>query len=332
MTFVLRSILTILFLLQVGCTSETPVPPSEAPDSLKPFSFCQGGILATLPTIAQEMGYFREQGLDARISLVGDGKIAMTKFLEGKCDAALTGEFPIARQSFERNDFVVIASLASSDNGVKILARRDRGISKPADLAGKRIGVSKGTISNFFFDQYLKKYRIPVKRISIVDISHRDLPNALQRGEIDAYPGSDVAYIKGIQLMGPQGISFYEPGLTRHSACLTVKKEWLATNKELVRRVLIALYRAEKELLLRPVELTAKLSGWLNIPVNDLKSMLADQKSTIILDQALLLALEDEARWMRETGIVTAKSLPNHLRFIDGAPLKGVNPDAVRLN
>jgi NitT/TauT family transport system substrate-binding protein len=313
----------------VGCSREAAPPKPALPRQA--LTICQGGILTVLPIIAQEKGFFAAEGLDVTVNLIGDGKAAMGEFLDGKCDLALTGEFPVARQSFERNDLAVIATTASSDNAVKILARRDRGITTPAGLVGKRVGVSKGTIANFFLDQFLKKNRIPKETLTIVDMSHQDLPAALQRGDLDAYAGSDVAYLKGKKLMGEAVITFSEPGLTNHAACLVAKKEWVAAQQKKAKGLLHGLVLAEQELTNQPEELTILLATHLKLPREDLKNLLADQHSTVTLDQVLLLALEDEARWMKETGIVTGKAMPNFLRVLDPTLLKGVNPETVRL-
>jgi NitT/TauT family transport system substrate-binding protein len=318
----------LLLSLIAGCSRNEPAPPVKP----RPFKICQGGILATLPLIAKEKGFFLEEGIAAEIELVGDGKAAMGKFLNGQCDASLTGEFPLVRQSFDRDDIVIIATLASSDNVVKVLARRDRGINSLGDLAGKRIGVSKGTISNFFLDQFLKKNHIPAENLTIIDISHAKIADALKRGDIDAFAGSDVAYLKGRQAIDDQQkIVFTEPGLTNHAACLVVRKEWLAANPGVAHSVLKALLRAEKELSQNSEELTKMLSQKLNIRHDDLKSIIAEQHNRVSLDQVLLLALEDEARWMRENGVVKAKAVPNYLRFLDPSVLKGISPSAVKL-
>jgi len=321
----------LLIGLLAGCPRQEAAPSKPVAGPLQSLTICQGGILAVLPIIAREKGFFAAEGLEVTVNIIGDGKAAMGAFLEGKCELALTGEFPIARQSFERSELAVIASLASTDNGVKILARRDRGITTLKELAGKRVGVSKGTIANFFFDQFLKKNRMPREMLTIVDMSHQQLPEALQRGEVDAYAGSDVAYLKGKQLLGERGITFTEPGLTNHASCLTVKREWLAGQQAHAQALLRALLKAEQEFARQPEELTALLATKLNTSQADLKSMLAEQHSMVTLDQPLLLALEDEARWMQETGIVKGKDFPNFLRILEPAPLKGINPEAVRL-
>jgi NitT/TauT family transport system substrate-binding protein len=255
----------------------------------------------------------------------------MSGFLKGECDACLSGEFPVVKQSFERNDITIIATVSSSENAVKILARKDRGISKPIDLIGKKVGISKGTISNFFFDQFLKKNGISPKKLTIVDIPHNKVSDALKRGEIDAFAGSDVAYLKGRHLIGDTGVTFTEPGLTNHAACLTVKKDWLAANPDTAQRVLKALVTAEKELAGNSDEIPPMLAKELDTSVEDIKTIMADQHNKVSIDQVLILALEDEARWMLEMGMLKGKQVPNYLDFIDVSVLKKVNPDAVKL-
>ena len=324
----LRLTVVLLMLANiVGCSrTESPAPAEQ-----QPFRICMGGILAPLPFVAKEKGLLQAQGVAAEILLVGDGKAAMSSFLEGKCDACLSGEFPVVRQSFDRDDLVIIATLSSSDNAVKVLARRDRGIKAPADIVGKRVAVSKGTISNFFLDQFLNKNRIPRDKLTLVDMSHQEVADALKRGDIDAFAGSDVAYLKGRKLIGDQGITFSEPGLTNHAACLTVKKKWLAANPAMAKKVLVALLNAEKELARQPEDYASLLSEQLKIQKADLQSIMAEQHNRLNIDQVLILALEDEARWMLENGTVKGKRMPNYLHFLDTTILKSINPAAVNL-
>lgn len=320
--------LFLILSLLPGCSLNDPAP---AKLENTPFRICMGGILAPLPLIAKGKGFFLSEGVAAEITILGDGKAAMSGFLEGKCDAVLSGEFPVVRQSFERKDLSTIATLSSSENAVKILARKDRGIEIPADLAGKKIGVSKGTISNYFLDQFIKKNGLLRGNLTISDLSHQVVADALQRGDIDAYAGSDVAYLKGRQLIGDRGVTFTEPGLTSHAACLTVKKEWLSAHGEIATRVLKALIKAEKELELHPGEQISMLSRTLKLPPNDLEKLMSEQHNTVSLYQVLILAMEDEARWMLETGIVKGKPVPNFLHVIDPAVLRVLSPAAVKL-
>ncbi|HEY6839082.1 MAG TPA: ABC transporter substrate-binding protein, partial [Geobacteraceae bacterium] len=142
-----------------GCMKKKETPREEKVSrETEQVSVCQGGIITLLPQVALDEGFFRKEGLAATIKTYGDGRTTMEAFLGGACTVATVGEPPIVKQSFASDDFVIIASLVSSDNATKILARRESGIRLPADLRGKKIGVRKGTISHFFFDVFSRKY------------------------------------------------------------------------------------------------------------------------------------------------------------------------------
>jgi NitT/TauT family transport system substrate-binding protein len=51
----------------------------------------------------------------------------------------------------------------------------------------------------------------------------------------------------------------------------------------------------------------------------------------VSLDQALLLALEDESQWAIKSGLTNAKKVPNYLDFIHLDGLQAVKPEAVRI-
>ena len=323
-------VLLVSTLVASGCSRKDP--PAKQSGPLVSVRICQGGIVAPLMFIAKEKGFFRSEGVQADIFVVGDGKTAMGAFLDGRCEIALVGEPPIVRQSFKRKDFVIIASVVSSDSATKILARRDRGISRPEDLIGKRVAVSKGTISHFFLDQFLKKNHIPPEKLTVVDLLHSDMAAALKRGDIDAFAGSDFAYLNGSRAIGAGGVTFSEPGLTTHAANLVVKADWVRDNQPAARGLLKALIAAEKELASDPDAVAAKLAKEHQVMLEDLKAVMALQRNSVSLDQILILSLEDQARWMQETGLEKGKGAPNYLTFLFPSILRDLRPESVNLN
>lgn len=325
-----RMLLMLLLLCALpGCSRDSAPAKPAAP--LQSVSICLGGILAPLPIIAKEKELFAAEGLAVSLNTFGDGKASMQAFLEGKCDAAITGDPPVVKHSFEREDFVIIAAVTSTDNANKILARRDRGIAVPSDLAGKRVAVASGTAPHFFFDQFLMKHRLDPAKITVVAMPLKEMPEALQRGDLDAIAVTDVMYQKGVQAIGPKGVSFAEPGLVHHSSSLLVKRAWLATHQGTARGVLQALLLAEKELATRPEDSARLVAKVMNMPESAVKGILAGQHNQVTLDQIMLLSFEDHARWMLETGAVKGKTVPNYLRLFDPTLLRELSPAAVQL-
>lgn len=102
-------------------------------------------LLPALVWIAEKQDYFHKRGLDITIKEVDSCEIAFASMLQnGDSDIVTVDQTPIVAQSFDRNDFAVISGLAHSDNSLKLLGRRDKGINSPSDLRGKKIGITKG--------------------------------------------------------------------------------------------------------------------------------------------------------------------------------------------
>lgn len=327
------ALLAVTFLAAAGCTMKKEPPRQEkSPRALEQVSICQGGIIAVLPRVALDEGFFRNEGIAATIRTYGDGRSAMDAFLDGTCTVATVGEPPIVKQSFARDDFVILASVVTSDNATKILARRDSGIGSPADLKGKRIGIRKGTISHFFFDVFLRKYGLKPKDTTVRFMELKEMPSALASGTIDAYSSSDLFYLEGARLLAERGVTFTEPGLCFNAAHLVVRKEYLVSHPDQVRSLLAALLQAEAYAAANPAETLNLVSKAHNIPVKDLETILRDERHALTLSRPLLLSLEDHARWMADNGGKEKRAIPNYLDYIDPAPLRRLKPDAVSLN
>jgi NitT/TauT family transport system substrate-binding protein len=321
-----------LVAVPVACKKREEQVKVDVPVQRETVTFCRGGILTLLPQVAQDRGYFSAEGVEARFTTYGDGKLAMEGMLKGDCDVATVGEPPIVTHSFQRNDFAILATLASSDNATKILARRDRGIAKPGDLRGKRVGVGKGTISHFFFEQFLKKNGVPPESVTIAFMPLKEMPEALASGAIDAYSASDLFYLKGLHLLAERAVTFSEPGLCFNAASLVAKKDWIANRPATARSVLRALLRAEGFVAASPEETGKLMAATQQIDRDDLETIMKSQRHTLELSRLLLLSLEDHGRWMATGKSGAPVAIPNYLEFMATAPLRSLKPAAVTVD
>lgn len=310
-------------LLLCGCTQEKKQPEIR---QLEKISFCQGGHMALLVDLALEKGYFAEEGLEALIMKLGDGKSAMEAFLGGECTFGIMGDPPVVKQALVRDDFAVIASLSNSANSTKILARKDRGISEGRDLKGKRIGVKNGVSSQIFAELYLKKKGITLSEVTFQAMDLKDMPSALMTGDIDAYSSSNMYLLEGKRLLGDRAQVLSEPGFCLTNNYLTAKRELLAAQPELTRRVMRALAQAEKSLAEHPQEARALIGRALKVSAADAESILNEENHTLTLGQRQLDSLNMHAAWIAGRGTAEKKPLPDFHKLFDLAPLDSLRP------
>lgn len=283
--------------------------------------------------IAMENGYLSAEGLEIDVKTYPSGKRALLDGLfTGDVDLVSASDAPIVFNSFERQDFRVIASIFSADNFNRVIARRDRGIAKPADLRGKRVATQKASAVHFFLHLFLLENGLSEKDVQLSFMKAGKLPGALARGDIDAFSMREPYISQAAQLLGPDNaVIFAEPGLYDQSDQVVVLNKILKEKPDAIRRFLKALARAEKFL----INDTRKAAGILAKVIKGdraaLETGLSESRYKLELTQSLFLRLEDEARWVIDAKLTRHETTPNFLRFIDTAPLKAVRPDAVTI-
>lgn len=81
----------------------------------------------------------------------------------------------------------VLASYGTSP--VYLVARPDSGISGPADLKGRKIAVSRGTINELSLFQILEQAGVDIADVQIFDLQTADQAAAITSGDVDAVVG-----------------------------------------------------------------------------------------------------------------------------------------------
>ncbi|ENM5743400.1 ABC transporter substrate-binding protein, partial [Vibrio metoecus] len=105
--------------------------------------------------IADQLGFFREQGINVELVACSGGVQCSQALLKGDVSYATASESVVMFTSFERQDFEILASFVQSDNDVKLLALKENEIHAMGDLQNKRIGMIKASSSEFYFDSLL---------------------------------------------------------------------------------------------------------------------------------------------------------------------------------
>jgi NitT/TauT family transport system substrate-binding protein len=185
-----------------GATQPTAAPPTAAPTQptaapAQPTT-ATGGTGAMTPLklgysvwvgygplfIAQEKGYFKDEGLDVSLVKVEDPKDRFTALAGKQLDGLVTTLDTMSQYWKAETPFRAFLGLDESSGGDGIVANPS--ISKVTDLKGKNVGVNVGSVSQFFLEYVLKQNGMTSKDINIVKMKQGDVPAALAANRIDA--------------------------------------------------------------------------------------------------------------------------------------------------
>jgi len=282
-------------------------------------------------TIALMKDYLKEEGLDVTPQPHGFGKLALQSVIEGKADIATVGDTPTVFAVMNGKKLSILSVIQTSNRNEAIVARQDRGIARPSDLKGKKIGLTLGTTGHFFADSFLLAHGIDINQVKIIDLKPDEMAGAIATGKVDAVSAWNPTLIQLKNKLGSNGIMFFGESLYTENFCVVAGQDYVKKNPEAIKKVLRALVKAEKFVQQHPEESRKLVAEFLKMDKGILDETWDIFTFRVNLDQALLVDLEDQTRWTIKRQLVARRDMPNYLDFIYIDGLAAVKPEAVRI-
>lgn len=327
-----RMVFGIIFLLTLtGMTASCRKPEKSAGPPEKVTIAYSTAFTAALVHIAFAKDFFTEEGLAATPQPHAFGKMALDAVIEGKADLATAADTPVMFAVMGGRKIAILAVIQTSDMDTGIVARRDRGISKPSDLKGKTIGVTLGTTSDFFTEVFLIVHGIDRKQVTIIDLKPDEMAAALVTGKIDAASSWNPVLTQLQKDLKNNGLTFYDKTLYTGAFCAVAGQDFVKQHPEAVKKFLRALIRAETFVKQHPEESRRLVAKFVKTDEALVDEIWDIYHFRVTLDQALLVDLEDQTRWAMKYRLTTRRDMPNYLDFIDVDGLRAVKPEAVRI-
>jgi len=286
------------------------------------------GEFSSLVFIAENQGYFTNNGLDVTITEFETGLGPVQAVLSGDADFATASEFVLVSSSFNNEDLKAV-SLIDTASAIELVARKDREINNPADLRGKKIAIPRKTAAEFFLGNFLIFNNMSIDDVEVIDMGPSKIIEAMSDGTIDATMIWQPNVYQITNRLGDNAITL--PATTGQEFLFLMigdgKK--IDTNPLIVKRLLNALLEAEVFASNNPIETQNIISERTNLEIDYLKSVWQGNDFALSMPQRLLLAMEDEARWVIKNTLVQEKEIPNYLDFLYIDALDSVKPEAV---
>lgn len=279
--------------------------------------------------IAAANGYFADEGLEVSLLPAVSGPQALGLVAQGKADLATGAEVVAALAIMKGADIAIVASIFSADEA-RIVARRDRGIARPADLAGKTVGVTFGTAGEYFLWAYLIRLELSPALVTFVNIAPDRIPEALAAGTVDAVATWQPIVLKAqAALDAGNSVSFSGDGSYVETHVVVGQRENLSKRPQAMAKLVRALLKAEQFNRSHPEQALGLVAGRLNLEAKELAPYWKDFTFGVELLQSQLLTLEDEARWAMTRGHVKEGPVPNFLPSLYLDALLAARPERV---
>lgn len=244
-------------LLLAGCGSAQPAaeeqateaPPDEAEViemrvGIMPFADSVG------PFVAQQEGYFEEEGLDVELVTFQSGSDAVSAVISQDLAVTYTGTIPQLNAMAQGAPIIFVANHSEAHteppDGHAILAMEDSGIEGVQDLAGKRIAANQiGSVVWLTGLEWMDMNGVDTDTVEWAEVPFPQMNDVLSQGEVDAIaqlePFTTIMQESGGVALGYPYVEV-QPGLT--VAAFISHEAYVEENPEAVDRFTRALQKA----------------------------------------------------------------------------------------
>jgi ABC-type nitrate/sulfonate/bicarbonate transport system substrate-binding protein len=288
-------------------------------------------INSALAIVATSQGLFQKADVNVISKPFVLGRDALKSVIDGKADLAVVADTPLMFSLHDGNKLDIIASISQGRRSLAIVTRNDRGIKTLKDLGGKSVGLSMGTNLTYFLDMILQTQGVPSSEVNLVDLKTSDVIFAFKTGRVDAAVVFQPFLSKLETELGSRIKVFYGDDVYAFRFLLVGKPLYIDRHPEEIKRVLRALIAAEQLVRDRPAEARKAVGKAVNVDDALMAKLFNTEDYALSLDQAMLLALDDQTRWAMRRGIINPGPIPNYLENVKYQYLEAILPAAVKI-
>lgn len=289
--------------------------------------------LSGLVIIAQEAHYFSQAGVSVALKRYPTGHAAIHAMLYGEVQLATASSVPILQHYVANRDVKILATISRADSQFKVVARAGRHIKTPVDLVGRRIAAEPGSAAAYYAALFLKHYHIKPHDVQMIYIPTLRAVDALRGGYVDAFIMQSPFVEDAKALMPGQTVEFQVPNLYRVHFNLVTTSQILDQSSDQIRRILLALLKAEHFIQVNPHQAKADLVRFFGVQRRDeVVEHWGQYSYKLGLNQAVFGHLSSILRWLSPTQDrqLTAHSYAKDMRrVVAKQPLHDVKPGRV---
>lgn len=237
-------------------------------------------------------------GASVQLIPAANGRIAMSQLVGATADAATGSETQALLNSVAEPRIRIILTLAECR--YRIVARRSAGISRAADLRGKKVAVTINTSSHYFLNRMLRNAGLNESDVQVVGLEGQEMPAALARHTVDAVAIWEPHAENSQQALGKDNVILEDPAAYIERFNLNTRTDVLANPAK--RQALVALVReiarASARLRSRPPDLIRSLAPKISLPDRTVMAVWPQFSFPASISEGLGAALDQVEPWV----------------------------------
>lgn len=286
-------------------------------------------VLGSQVWVAQDQGFFQTHGVEADIRPFAFGVDTIDATLTGQLDFGIGLDFATTTR-LQTGQLKIIAAVIEPEAGFHRLAVSDA-IQAPEDLAGKKIGIAKGTAQHLVTIGYLQNFGVDVDGVELVPMpSLLEMVASLRARRIDAAFVWGDGVEQAEQIPHARILSDDKPANVRLHGYLVTTKDFAAENPDAVKNTLAALADATDWIETNFDAAVDIVASHARSPRQTVAAQMQRQNFTLSLKETQAAGFDVIAEFAEVNDITDRLIRPRD--YIDASFLRAVAPERVTLD
>lgn len=276
--------------------------------------------------VAKEAGIFAKNGLDVTVNTGASGSAMVPFLVNNQINAAYGSDLAgVINHNIDRN----IVAVADGTTLVRWESVVGRNIADLSGLKGKKIGITKGTGAEIFWQAVEKKFNLNPADYTILDMEAPEMVAALERGDIDAFavwepwPTRAVMSVKGAKILVDA------EGLVQNRNFIYMNRGWIEKNRDTAERFIRSLCEANDLINADRPAATKMVAHFLNMPLALATELMPKLNYDMYWSDGSLGAIRDSENLLLQRGKMKAPL--DYASYVYAGLLKAVRPEAVKI-
>jgi NitT/TauT family transport system substrate-binding protein len=244
------------------------------------------------------------------------------QLVSGEAEAATNAETQALLRSAANPNLRIVLTVAECY--YRIVARRSAGITRLADLRGKKVGTALSTSAHYFLVKMARTAGLSESDVTAVAVPLPDMPAALKRGDVDAIAIWEPQAHNSEQALGSDAVVFQDRSVYRELFDLNTTAEVLADPVR--RRALVGavarIVSASERVTSAPPSVWPLVSSKINVTEPTIAAVWKHFRFAGTLPPDLLDVMIEEERWVASVQKREPRSREVIERLIDRTVLR----------
>ncbi|MBR1866857.1 MAG: ABC transporter substrate-binding protein [Lachnospiraceae bacterium] len=285
------------------------------------------GVLAYLPILAEENGYFEENGIESELVSFAYGIDTLNAIVLGEVQIGAAYDYAAVTRLAQKSNLRLATSLIKNQPDAWWFETTVEGATKIEDVKGKNVGYMEGTVWEYLWAKEFESAGLTKEDFNMIPFSsNAEIITAYGAGSVDVAAGTTGVLTQLNAIDGRTTLNTTGDIGQTSQAYVLADESFLTDQSDVFEGYLKALQESIDFIKENKEEAASIIADYLTLEKGDVASSLDEYVIELTFSQEDYDHVQDIADWAAENGVIEAIRIED---YTNSSAISAIYPDKV---